>query len=712
MLQDLRFGLRLLFKERAFTAAALLTLALCIGANTAIFTVLQSVVLRGLPFFESARLVTLYNIYPGVGVADFGSNAVPDYIDRRKLTDVFSEVAITGSKGYDVGLSGTPQRIDASSVTPSFFTVLRARPMLGRPFTEKEGSIGNEHVAILTESLWRDMFGSDPAILGKDIRLTGQLHKIVGVMPKSFKEPGEDPKIWVPLAFKPEQTSDEARHNNNWGMIARLQPGVTIEQARRRVDALNKENTDRFPKYRALLESARFGTKVVGMQEEYTKEIRPILYLLQIAVAVVLLIGCVNLANLMLVRSNGRMKELAVRFSLGAPKWRIARQLLTESSALSLIGGLLGVAVAYGGVQLIIQLGADEIPSVNAIQIDGAVLAFTAATALVTGLLFGALPVLQVLRRDLNEVFRGNERGGTAGRSSAWVRSALVVCQFSLAFILLISAGLLTLSFSRLLGVNPGFRANNVMSARVSLNGSRYQDDASRRLAFDSLFERISSIPGVRKSGGTSYLPFSNNSNASVLMIEGRALAPGENPPVPGWNSIDTGYLPALGIPLMEGRIFNSSDGPDSAKVALIDQFIARKYWPNGGAVGARVRLGVDQKEPTATIVGIVGSVRKGNLAAQQMQGEIYFPYRQSVPTSIHVVVHSDRDDPGVINAVRSEVARIDPELPLFDVKSMSERISKSLLSRKALVVLCLIFAGLALILAAVGIYGVLAYTT
>lgn len=710
MWQDVKLALKLLWTQKAFSLAALLTLALCIGANTAIFTVLDTVVLRGLPFSEADRLVTMYNVYPGVGV-ERGSNGVPDYLDRRKLTDVFAEVALIGYSGYDVGQDGSPQRIQGQYVTPSYFRTLGIRPVLGRVFSEDEAILGKEKVALLGEGLWRSLYAGDPDIVGRDIRLSGAPYRIVGVVPDSFGLSSDPPRIWVPFAFTPQQTSDDARHSNNWGMIARLQPAVTVAYAQQRLDALNRENLERFPKYRSLLENARFGTRVLGLQDELIRDIRPTLYLLQAAVGVVLLIGCVNLANLLLVRSNLRMRELAIRFSLGAGRWRLGRQLLTESVLLSVIGGILGVAVAFGGVRFLATIGARELPRGNSIQIDGAVLAFTAAVAVLTGLAFGSVPLVHVMRRDLNAVFRDNDRGGTSGRHSLSLRSALVVCQVSLAFVLLVGSGLLTLSFVRLLSVKPGFHPENVATARFSLPRSRYKEDALALNFISGLLGKVRAAPGVEHAGATTYLPFSGNNNSSVVSIVGRPLGPGENPPVPGWNTVDSGYFSAMGIPLLQGRPFADSDAKESQKVVIIDEFLARKYWPKGDAIGNQVRRGIEDKDDACTIIGVAGSVKTGNLAEQNPVGQIYFHYRQFVPRSMHVVLKSQLGGAQLTSALRREILSADAELPLFDTKTMPERIAASLLDKRAAMLLCSIFGGLALLLAAIGIYGVLAYS-
>jgi predicted permease len=582
---------------------------------------------------------------------------------------------------------------------------------MGRVFTEDEAVFEKNHFVILSYGLWKEMFGKDSAILGRDVRLSGVLYRVLGVMPEGFAQPGREARLWVPLTWEPRQATDDGRHSNNWDMIARLQPGATVATAQQRIDALNRHSVESSGKMRKLLENARFATIVNSLKDQVVGDVRPILYLLQCAVAFVLLIGCVNVANLMLVRSSIRMKELAIRYSLGAGRARLAAQLLIEAMALAAVGGLFGVLTGAAGIRLLELAGTADLPRGAAIHLDGSVLAFSAAIAVLTGLVFGSVPVYHLMRRDLNAVFRSTERTGTTEKRALWTRSALVVCQVSLAFVLLIGSGLLTLSFARLLAVDPGFQAQNVQTARLSLPRSRYKEDAQVRNFLGGLLENLRAIPGVTAAGATDSLPFGGNINASAMSVEGYNPATGELPPVPNWSHIDAGYLAAMKIPLRAGRYFREGDTADALKVAIIDDYLARKYWPGTSPLGHHIRRGLESGDLLYTVIGVVGSVKSDDLADQSPRGAVYFDYKQMPQSTVHVVVKTAAADAQAIALVRAALLKADPELPLFDVSSMPERVTRSVRDRKAAMVICLVFALLALALSAIGIYGVLAYT-
>jgi predicted permease len=710
--RDLRHAAWLLVQQPGFTLVALLTLALAIGANTAIFSVVRGVLLKPLPFPEPDRLVLLYNSYPGVGV-EFGANGVPDYLDRREETAVFSGVALIANDSYNLGAEGSPERVGGIRVTPSFFPVMGTPPALGRAFTEEDATLGNESRAILTWDLWRRLYGGDPGALGGEIRVNGEPYEIVGVMPEGFRFLNRDVELLAPFAFTEEQKSDDARHSNFALMVARLAPGVGVPRAQAQIDDLNRRNAERFPQYVELLESVNFHTVVTDLHGKMVEDVRPALLLLQVGVAVVLLIGCVNVANLLLVRANGRMKELAVRLALGAGRRRLARQLLTESVLLGVVGGLGGLLVGAAGVRLFSRLGLERLPRGGEVEIDGAVLAFTLAVAVGTGLLFGLLPVAKVLRTDLNDVFRQSGRTGSAGRGAALTRAGLVALQVALAFVLLIAAGLTLASFLEVLAIRPGFEPDRVLTARLALPDERYREDADVRAFASRLLPAIDSLPGVEAAALTSFLPFGGDSNASVISIEGRTLAPGEKPPVPHFSSVDPRYFRALGIPLLRGRSFDQGDGAEATPVAVVDRDLAERYWPGEDPIGRRILRGLPEEpndSPWYTVVGVVGAIKTAGLAEPDTVGTVYFSAQQLPARGLALVVKGAIPEERLVAAVRGEVLRIDPELPLFDVKSMGTRVAESLADRRAPTVLLAVFAAVALLLSAIGVYGVLAY--
>src|SRR4051812_18131289 len=479
MISDLRVGLRLLWRDKAFTLTAALTLALCIGANTALFSVVHNVLLKPLPVPDSDRIVLLGNAYPGAGAAAAtGENSgVPDYYDRLRETDVFEEQALYNSGNQSVDQNGTPLRVRITRVTPSFFRLLKIAPALGRTFTEAEGEIGNEKKVVLSYALWQSQFGGDPAVIGKDIRMDGQPFSIVGVMPKSFYFLNPEVMLWRPLAFTPEQKGDEQRHNNSWQHIGRLKPGASIQRAQQQIDAINARNLERFPQLKPLLINAGFHTTVDRLQDTLVREIRSTLYLMWGGALFVLLIGCVNVANLVLVRSRVRMKELATRLALGAGRLRIARQLVTESAILSAVAAVAGLAIGFAALRLLGTLNIQDLPRGEEIRLDAIVVTYTIAVAAAIGLVLGLIPVAKVLPANLTIVLREEGRSGTSGRGARALRRSLVVAQVAFAFVLLIGAGLLFASFRQILAVQPGFNADGLLTASIGLPRARYAND-------------------------------------------------------------------------------------------------------------------------------------------------------------------------------------------------------------------------------------------
>jgi len=715
---DLKYAAKLLWKDRGFSATAVLTLAVCIGAHAAIFSIVQSVLLKPLPFPESDRILLMYNSYPNVGVAR-AATGVPDYYDRLREVDVFEEQALYDFVGRTIGEAGSPQRVRGLSVTPSFFRLLRAEPLRGRNFSEEEGEVGNEKKAILSYGLWQQQFAGDEKVLGRELRVNGVPHTIVGVMPEQFLFLSPEVELWTPLAFTAEEKSDDSRHSNNWEMLVRLKPGANLTQAQMQIDALNARNRERFPQFKEILDNARFHTVVVPFQEELVKDIRGTVYLLWGGVAFVLLIGCVNAANLVLVRSHVRLRELAMRQALGAGRFRLARQLVTETLLLTLVGGVLGLLTGYGVLRLLARLGIAQIPRGAEIAMDGAAVGYTLGLALAIGVLMGLVAVFHVLGGDLTSVLHEEGRSATGSRGLRLVRRALVVTQVAFALVLLVGAGLLLASFRRVLAVDPGFRPQGVLTASVNLPASRYPEVVERRVFVSRALEKIRSLPGVSAAGATDTIPLGGNYNDSVILAEGYQMAPGESLISPAKYVASPGYFEAMGIPLVRGRLFSEGDHQGSAPVVIVDEQLARKFWAESDSVGKRMftpNKPEDLVSPSEnvnwfTVIGVVGKVRqRGLVDSQDRIGAYYFPYQQSGSRTVSFAIRSAMEPETLIASVRREITALDPELPVFDAQTMRERLDDSLLTRRTPIWLSVSFGAVALFLAAVGLYGVLAY--
>src|SRR6266516_3464694 len=715
-IQDVKFGVKLLWKNKAFAAAVVLTLGVCIAANSAIFSIVHSVVLKPLPLPESGRILLMYNSYPNAG-AERGSTGAPDYYDRKRDLTVFEEQALYDFQGVTIGSERSAERVLSLAATPSFFRLLRVKPQLGRTFTAEEGEPGNERKAILSRGLWQQLFGGAESVLGSELRINGRMHTIVGVMPGDFLFLDPEVRLWTPLAFTPDQKADDKRHSNNWEMIGRLKPGATLEQAQAQVDALNAANMERFPQFREILQNAGFRTKVVGLQDQIVRDVRATLYLLWGGVLFVLSIGSVNIANLMMARGGARRKELAMRFALGAGRWRVARQLLTEALLLTISSALLGLILGYWGLKALSRLGLQEIPRGSEIAMDGTVVLFILGLASMIGLLIGAIPVAHALKLNTSQVL--HEERGTGGRGVRLVRTLLATAQVALALILLVGAGSLFASFRKILAINPGFVPRQVLTGALSLPSYRYRNDAERRAFTSRLLEKVKALPGVLEAGVTDTIPFGSNSSDSVMLAEGYPMKPGESLVSPSNIVVSSGYFRALRIPLHAGRYFEERDREDSPRVVVVDERLARKFWPDASPVGKRMwrptsaenLVKPDGKVEWFIVAGVVGSVKlRGLVDPDERVGAAYFPYAQSPRSSMTLAVRASGEPTSVVNAIRSRVRELDLELPLYDVRTMQERLDGSLASRRSPMLLALGFGAVAVFLSALGIYGVLAY--
>ena len=722
LIQDLRFAGRLLWKDRNFSITTIVTLALCLAANVAIFAVVNGVLLKPLPFDEPERLVRMFNKYPGAGVDAEGSNGVPDYFDRRRDMTTLEEQALFREAGVTISGSGLgeAERMDAMVVTPTFFRVLRSQPYRGQLFTDAQGELGQEKAVILSYGLWQRLFGGKDDAIGQDIRLSGEPFRIVGVMPRDFVFLNPDVELFRPAAFSAREKSDDSRHNNNWQQLGRLKPGATLEQAQSQLDAINAANFERFPQWREILTNARFGSDVVDFQANLIGARRSTLTMLWGGAMFVLLIGCVNVANLVLVRSTSRIRELATRHAMGATFGRLARQSLTESTVLSMAGGLAGLGLGWWALRAAPFFGFDRLPSGLTLALDAQVVLFTMLLIVVVGIGVGLIPVVAMRRANMAQVIREEGRSGTQGRGPRLMRRVLVTSQVAFALILLIGAGVLLASFERVLSIDPGYRVDNVLTGTVSLPVARYKDDAALRLAHQRVLDGIRAIPGVEGAGMTTTLPFSGNYSDSVIMAEGYQMRPGESLISPSQVTVSDGYFEAMGAKLLAGRYFNADDAEGKPRVMIIDQRLARRFWPNGDALGKRLYFPADisnvmakpSEDRMMTIVGIVEPLRlRGLVDRQGEQVGAYFSALRQVPArTLGVAIRTALAPETLTASVRREIAQFDPEMPFYSVRTLDERVSTSLTDRRTPMLLATGFAGVALFLAAIGIYGVLAY--
>lgn len=718
LIQDMKYALRVLVKDRSFSATVLLTLTLCIGANAAIFAIVQSVLLRPLPVPEPERLVHVSNSYPNAG-APRASNGVPDYYDRLAGVPAFDELALYRRASATIGFESGAERLIALQSTPSLLRMLQARPTAGRLFDESDGEPGNERKVVISQGLWQTRFGGDSGVIGSEMRLNGRQFTIIGVIEPGFQFLYPDISVYTPLAFTADQRSDQNRHNNSYQMVGRLRQGASVEQVQQQLDAINKANDERFPAFRQILRDAGFGTNATLLQEDVVREIRPVLFLLWGGVLFVLLIGAVNITNLVIVRSSARQRELATRHAVGASIGRLAAQLVTETMTLSILGGLLGIAIGSWALAMVPSVYIDELPRGHEIRMEPATMALVMALSVIVGLVVSLVPVARVWRLNLNLALRDEGRGGTASRKSMLMRRALATAQVGLAFLLLIGAGLLFTSFRKVLQVDPGFTADGVVSGSLNLPGARYTDDDAARAFADRLLERVRAIPGIESAGITDSLPLGGSFNDSVILAEGYVMQPGESLISPTRMAVSAGYFETMKIALVSGRLFDARDTPTSPNVIIIDRKLAQRFWPGQDAVGRRMYQPGSNDEllrpgPNSTfhtIVGVVDDVKTHGLDAERTRvGAYYFPLPQRAAYGLSVVARTAISGEAATDAIRREISAIDPELPLFNVEMMTDRLNESLVTRRLPMLLALGFGAVALFLSAIGIYGVLAY--
>ncbi|HWS54925.1 MAG TPA: ABC transporter permease [Pyrinomonadaceae bacterium] len=695
LLKDLGYGLRMLRRKPGFAAVAVLTLALGIGANAAIFSVVDAVLLRPLPYPEPGRLVSLYESLPQGGT---GSVSVPNLLDWRAQSDVFTGIAAYQYGDFNLQEGDQPVRAVGVTVTPNFFDVLGVAPQLGRAFVGGEDAAGRHRVVVLSDGLWRRAFGADPGVVGRDVQLGGEPYQVVGVMPASARFPSAAAELWVPLVFNDRQLASRGSHSLL--ALGRLKPEATFERAQEQMSTIGRILEQQYPD----AQTGR-GVTLAWVEEEVVRGVRPALLMLLGAVGFVLLIACVNVANLLLARATSRRKEVAIRSALGAGRWRLVRQFLTESVLLALVGGAAGLLVAKWTIQGLLALAGSYQPVTGEVGLDWRVLAFTAALSVLTGMVAGLAPALHVSKADVQETLKESGNAGSSARGT-WLRGSLAVAEVAAALVLLVGAGLLVKSFLRLQQVETGLRPERVVTMRVALPAAKY-DTAQKTTAFyREVLERVGALPGVEEAGVINMLPLQRFGSNGEIQVEGREPLPPGRVPLTEYRSASAGYFRALGIPLLAGRIFEPADEAETARSVVVNHALVREFFPGGDALGKRVSAGGDT---WWTIVGVVGDVRQSGLT-QPSRPELFFPYAGRRVDGMTLVARSAGDPAELTAAVRREVRAVDPNQPVYNVRTMEEVIDLSISNRRLNMTLLSVFAGLATLLAVVGIYSVMSY--
>jgi predicted permease len=712
LFRELRYATRMLRKTPGFTTTALLTLAICLGANLTIFAVMDSILLRPLPFPDSGRLVTMFNTYPKAGVDRDGSS-ITNYYERRGRIPAFSSLSLYNFGTGIVGETGSTERAEIARVSPEFFSTLGVGPRFGRTFTEAETSYATANVAILTDLYWRQRFNADPHAIGRQIRVDGVLKTVIGVLPSNFRFLSSEARIYLPFASRPEDRAPSERHSggNAKQLIARLKPGATLAQAQSQIDAQNATLELDDPQAK-MMAGAGFRSLVVPLHADHVAAVRSTLLLMQSGALVLLLIGAINLVNLLLIRANGRSKEMAVRQALGANRRHVVSEVLVEITLLTLAGGLLGVGLGAGGIHLLARLGVDRLPLGATIAFHARLAAVALTAAVLMGVMLSAPIAWFNLRDHLTNRLQAESRGGTSGRAAQRLRHGFIVGQIALALSLLTGAGLLGLSLERAVAVSPGFQPEHVLTGRISLPYKSYPDAPAHLRFIERLIKEIEQLPGVSAVGVVNNVPLSGNSGKSAAVVKGHVLRPGESLRGHYSYAVAGDYFRALGFTLRAGRFLTGEDSHRTERVCVVDEDFARYYWPDSSALGQRLFEGgqAGSDAEAFTIVGIVGAVKQAGLTDEAAQGAVYYPFSFRDEDALFLAARSSLAPESLASMVQTAVRRIDPELPVSDLRSMETRISDSLMARRSPALLAGIFSAIALLLTAIGTYGVLSY--
>jgi putative ABC transport system permease protein len=709
LIKDVRYGIRSLLKRPAFTAIAVITLALGIGANSAIFSVVNAIVLRPLPYRDSDRLVVIWGSLHKTGLEEIEVSA-PEFKDFTDQCTAFQKIAAYDTEGFNLTGVDRPERLNGARVSASFFPTLGQEALHGRTFLAEEDQFEHASVVILSYALWQRRFGADPAIINQTINLDGRPTTVVGVMPAGFHFPDKDTELWTPLALSPDLLTENNRGSHFLNVIARLGPNVTLPQAQADIDTvtarLSSEHRNVYP--------SGFGATVRSLHEDAVGNLRKAMFVLLAAVGLVLLVACANVAHLRLANATARHKEIAIRSALGASRARVVRQFLTESLLLSVFGGAAGLLLAVWGVRVLVALIPKDMPRVEEIRLDDRVVLFTLGVSVLTGILFGLAPALQAAKTDLNEALKEGERGGTEGSRRLRLRGLLVISELALALLLVIGAGLMIKSFRRLQEVKPGFEPANLLTMRIALAQAKYPNFQRSKAFFDQLLERLKARSEVKSAGAINLLPFGGSGGDRTFLIEDQPVAAGAPHPDEQIRFVSAGYFDTMGIPLLKGRDFNERDLPDTPQVAIVNQALARKYWPSGEAIGKRISFST-RNPKWYEIVGIVGNVKHRGLDVED-KPEFYISFAQPLFASaniqpMYIAIRTPVESSSLTAIIRNEVATIDPDQPISNVLTMDQRIADSVAPRRFNMFLLSLFAALALLLAAIGIYGIMAFS-